>query len=114
LGRSPVKIVAIFYCLRFETSLFVVSYYSQGHGGGIRPLLHRGEMSTESERPPRRKFCLLLSVSTVAAKHVSISWQRFDFYKRIRCYKTSFRDPLSSNGLFSHVILMKHSIILGY
>jgi hypothetical protein len=32
--------VAIFYCLRFETSLFVASYNSQGHGGGIRPRLH--------------------------------------------------------------------------
>jgi hypothetical protein len=32
----------IFYCLRFETSLFVASYVSQGHGGGIRPRLHMG------------------------------------------------------------------------
>jgi hypothetical protein len=29
-----------YYCLRFETSLFVASYDSQGHGGGIRPRLH--------------------------------------------------------------------------
>jgi hypothetical protein len=28
------------YCLSFETSLFVASYDSQGHGGGIRPRLH--------------------------------------------------------------------------
>jgi hypothetical protein len=34
--------VTIFYCLKFETSLFVASYDSQGHGGGIRPLLHTG------------------------------------------------------------------------
>jgi hypothetical protein len=27
-------------CLTFETSLFVASYDSQGHGGGIRPHLH--------------------------------------------------------------------------
>jgi hypothetical protein len=26
-----------FYCLSFETALFVASYDSQGHGGGIRP-----------------------------------------------------------------------------
>jgi hypothetical protein len=31
--------VAIFYCVRYETSLFV-AYDSQGHGGGIRPCLH--------------------------------------------------------------------------
>jgi hypothetical protein len=32
----------LFYCLKFETSLFVASYDSQGHGGGIRPRLHSG------------------------------------------------------------------------
>jgi hypothetical protein len=31
------------YCtVRFETSLFVAPYDSQGHGGGIRPRLHTG------------------------------------------------------------------------
>jgi hypothetical protein len=30
----------VFYCLRFETSRFVASYDTQGHGGGIRPRLH--------------------------------------------------------------------------
>jgi hypothetical protein len=34
--------VTIFYSLSFETSLFVVSYDSQGHVGGIRPRLHTG------------------------------------------------------------------------
>jgi hypothetical protein len=34
--------VTIFYCLRFETSLFVASYDSQGHGRGIRTRLHTG------------------------------------------------------------------------
>jgi hypothetical protein len=37
---SPLVLATIFYCLRFETSLFVASYDSQGHGGGIRPRLH--------------------------------------------------------------------------
>jgi hypothetical protein len=31
-----------FYCLGFETSLFVASYDSQGHGGGIPHRLHTG------------------------------------------------------------------------
>jgi hypothetical protein len=51
-GPSPIGLVAIFYCLRFETSLFVASYDSQGHGGGIRPRLHTGwpwESEYESE-----------------------------------------------------------------
>jgi hypothetical protein len=42
LGPSPSGLVTIFYCLRFETSLFVASYDSQGHSGGIRPRLHAG------------------------------------------------------------------------
>jgi hypothetical protein len=41
-GPSPVELATIFYCLRFETSIFVTSYDSQGYGGGIRPRLHTG------------------------------------------------------------------------
>jgi hypothetical protein len=41
-GPSPLGLATIFYCLKFETSLFVASYDSQGHGGGIRPRLHTG------------------------------------------------------------------------
>jgi hypothetical protein len=40
-GPSPLVLATIFYCLR-ETSLFVTSYDSQGHGGGICPRLHTG------------------------------------------------------------------------
>jgi hypothetical protein len=41
-GPSPVGLMTIFYCLRFETSLFVASYDSQCYGGGIQPCLHTG------------------------------------------------------------------------
>jgi hypothetical protein len=41
-GPSRLGLATIFYCLRFETSLFVASYGSQGHGGGIRSRLHTG------------------------------------------------------------------------
>jgi hypothetical protein len=44
-GVNSVGLVTIFYCLRFETTLFVASYDSQGHGGGIRPRLHIGYCS---------------------------------------------------------------------
>jgi hypothetical protein len=40
LGPSSLGFMTIFYCLRFEISLFVASYDSQGHSGGIRPCLH--------------------------------------------------------------------------
>jgi hypothetical protein len=43
-GPSPLGLAIVFYCLRFETSPFVASYDSQGHGGGIRPRLHTGPM----------------------------------------------------------------------
>jgi hypothetical protein len=41
-GLSPVGLATIFYFLRFETSIFVASYDSEGYGGGIRPRLHTG------------------------------------------------------------------------
>jgi hypothetical protein len=41
-GPSPLGLATISYCLRFETSIFVASYDSQGHGGGIRPALLKG------------------------------------------------------------------------
>jgi hypothetical protein len=37
-----VGLATIFHCLRLETSLFVASYDSQGHGGNIRPRLLKG------------------------------------------------------------------------
>jgi hypothetical protein len=44
-------IATIFYCLRFETSLFVASYDSQGYGGGIRPRFDTGFASYCSSCP---------------------------------------------------------------
>jgi hypothetical protein len=43
-GLSPLRFATIFYCLRFETCLFVPSYDSQGHGGGIRFRHHTGSL----------------------------------------------------------------------
>jgi hypothetical protein len=42
LLSSPLGLATVFYCLRFETFLFVASYDSQGHDEGIRPRLHTG------------------------------------------------------------------------
>jgi hypothetical protein len=44
-GPSP-GLATIFYRLRFEISLFVASYDSQGYGGGIRSRLHTGILSS--------------------------------------------------------------------
>jgi hypothetical protein len=47
-GLSPLGLATIFYCLIFETSLFIASYYSQGHGGDIWPGLHTGAVRYSS------------------------------------------------------------------
>jgi hypothetical protein len=49
LDPSPLVLVTIFYCIRFEISLFVTSYDLQGYGGGIRSRLHTGELISVSE-----------------------------------------------------------------
>jgi hypothetical protein len=49
LAEIRTEHLAIFYCLRFETSLFVASYDSQGHGGGIRPRHRTGNISQLTE-----------------------------------------------------------------
>jgi hypothetical protein len=46
---SPSGLATIFYCIRFETYLFVASYDSQGHGGGIRSRLHTGGYTSKSK-----------------------------------------------------------------
>jgi hypothetical protein len=65
-GPSTKGLATIFYCLWFETSLFIASYDSQGHDGGIRPHLHTGiEPSSvvfkiTRRRRHNRKLSLLL------------------------------------------------------
>jgi hypothetical protein len=55
-GPSPLDLATIFYCLSFETSLFVASYDSQGHGGGTRPRLHTGRDGICFNCPPCNTF----------------------------------------------------------
>jgi hypothetical protein len=62
---SAVILVTKFYTLRFQTSLLVASYDSQGYGGGIRPRLHREFYS-------KVEVTLRLTVS----QSVSKSWCR--------------------------------------
>jgi hypothetical protein len=52
-GPSPLGLATIFYCLKFETSLFVASYDSQGH-------LAYGLQENSSARTPRKTVALLL------------------------------------------------------
>jgi hypothetical protein len=62
---SPVGLAIVFYCLRFETSTFVASHDSQGHGGGTRPRLHMGLVITIllSYRPCMWHYYLCITFS---------------------------------------------------
>jgi hypothetical protein len=75
-GPSPLGLAIVFYCLTFETSLFVASYDSHGHGGGIRPRLHllynHLERTTQKTQP-------------------------------LYCWEGVFRASLPSNGSYSIV-----------
>jgi hypothetical protein len=72
LGRSPLGLATVLYCLRFETSLFVASYDSQGHGGGIRPRLHTVTPFSykHSAQNPRKTPSLLMMTSPLTRKCV--------------------------------------------
>jgi hypothetical protein len=64
-GPSPVGLLTKFYCLRFETSLFVASYDSQGYGGGIRPRLRTDYVCVLS-------LCLSLMLRPTVCRPVSL------------------------------------------
>jgi hypothetical protein len=71
---SPLVLATASYCLRFETSFFVASYDSQGHGGGIRPRLHTSTSLTyKCFVPEPNEFCRLYSrgTDTYHRKHMS-------------------------------------------
>jgi hypothetical protein len=73
-GPSPFGLEPVFYCLRFETSLFVASYDSQGHGGGIRPRLHTGMVHTLVDLPSgqeHRELSCLLKITSVSLPAVT-------------------------------------------
>jgi hypothetical protein len=95
-------LATIFYCLTFETSLFVASYDSQGHGGGIRSRLHTGmnwtilcSLLITSLHGPYRKH----TVSTVVANCCIIK-------NLLPTNENVFTELLSRNGrcLHSHCL----------
>jgi hypothetical protein len=78
-GPSPLGLATVFYCLRFETSLFVASYDSQGHGGVIRPRLHMGALIAwvapvvfKTRHGPQRKhifpYCFVSAVTCLSSR----------------------------------------------
>jgi hypothetical protein len=110
-GSSPLVLATIFYCLRFEISLFVASYDSQGHGGGIRPRLHT---VSNSVLLPLGLLCsLIILLQGLHGKHLllsrmrvywSVSYQWRSFYRWERNLGNVFTEPLPSNGHMRHSI----------
>jgi hypothetical protein len=70
----------MFCCLRFETSLFVACYDSQGHGGGIRPRLHTGysvvlrsvPSYNSSARTPRKMPSSVIKNACLLVRYLAI------------------------------------------
>jgi hypothetical protein len=114
-GPSLLGFGTIFYCLRFETSLFVASYDSQGHGGGIRPRLHTGwiELPQLSSfftpwHGPHRKhnrfhsnYCYvrLVSAGTCLSSRCSNSHLFIHLLHSNGCTRCLFRGPCLATGL---------------
>jgi hypothetical protein len=88
-------LVTIIYCLRFETSLFVASYDSQGYGGGIRPRLHTGGF-------PNQLRVLLLYPGANRIQNTTSNSSPIT--ASIRCRGNELTEPLSSNGLFASIL----------
>jgi hypothetical protein len=82
-------LVTIFYCLRFETSLFVTSYDSQGHGGGIPPHLHTGNSIVR------------FSLYSLGSDHST---------ENIRCLAMDICDPALKTLLATSVLLLRACI----
>jgi hypothetical protein len=61
------------YCLRFETSLFVASYESQGEGGGIPSRLNTGWMNVSSASIAyNARFCCLCVFRVIKCVYLSV------------------------------------------
>jgi hypothetical protein len=58
-----VGLATILYGLRFETSLLVASYDSQGYDGNFRPRLHKGFLTGSIQSQIHVKVTLRLTVS---------------------------------------------------
>jgi hypothetical protein len=78
LGPSPLGLATVFYCLRFETSLFVASYDSQGHGGGIRPRLHTG-LKSKSKLEQSRALAYCRQPASTVTPGIEPRWDPWPY-----------------------------------
>jgi hypothetical protein len=97
-GPSPFELATIFYCFRLETFLFVASYDSQGHGGGIRPRFHTG-YSLPIFHSLRTEYLIR------HGPHRKHRMQQFYYCMCIRCRANVFTEALPSNNHIFWVLL---------
>jgi hypothetical protein len=89
------------YCLRFETSFFVASYDSQGHGGGIRPRLHTGLTNRSYNRSSLHKLRTDHTENTSHLNATQIVYWRADC-----CLATSYKLRLLRHSF--HCCALEH------
>jgi hypothetical protein len=89
-GPSPVELVAIFCCLRFESSPSVASFDSKGYGGGIRRRLHTGW--------PILASIILLTTPLHGPSIKHYFHQYLYCCRRIRCSRNVYTESLPRNG----------------
>jgi hypothetical protein len=110
LGPSPLGLATVFYCLRFETSLYVASYDSQGHGGGIQPRLHTGISLlladtcyiASARTTQKTQFYCCVAQTTQKTSHVITKHCLNVASLRLR--GSVFTEPLLRNGLHNPVV----------
>jgi hypothetical protein len=114
-GPSLLRLATTFYCLRFETSLFVASYDSQGHGGGVRRRLHTGQEELIAYVPlirhgPHRKrrfqqFSIVACVFVAAVKFllsrclVTLRWYIYRYRLMGGIYEVCYWDGLICHNI---------------
>jgi hypothetical protein len=97
---SPLGLETIFYCLRFEISLPVASYDSQGYDEGSEPHLYKSitESGRNDERLLPSTVRLLLPLFDAAGTCLSNRCPAMDYFLSSRCSGNVLTEPLSSNG----------------
>jgi hypothetical protein len=112
-GPSPLGLATVFYSLRFEISLFVSSYDSQGHGGGIRPRLHTGFFRIHECAAFYICHAAEIEISMSNSSPVVTGMNLFsdllpgnDSFAAIRCNGNMITEPLYSIG---RLVRLQHS-----
>jgi hypothetical protein len=103
-------LATIFYCPSFETSLFVASYDSQGHGGGIRPRLHTVYLfSFQSQSQSYFTTGGLPPINLSWRQVPWDSWPEFFFYPQLNPFVIS---PYVTSSLTRRWVQLPWSLVL--